>query len=293
MKCLHAFGINRHKCKSDFSCSCQYIYQAKLEYCHLTCTGHVRVRQDCLGAFYGHKLVGSPYLMKCILSFQLRVYCTLTDPNPSKNSAGPCKGSDKALECTYWLYKPGQTWVCAIYPVQAIHGPRKAAYGLQRAQNRRKLCMLSFQPRLYCALTDPKVFEKSCGPARHALRLPTGSHGLGPLTVRELHVTQALIKWRMLWSHVLYRLQSYSHFGHSISETYTSICRYRVGPCGCRMKYSYDQSCWPYRGHAGPMRGPNEAHRIQPDHRARTIPTRLSTDLVRATNIGSPYINVV
>ena len=27
-------------------------------------------------------------------------------------------------------------------------------------------------------------------------------------------------------------------------------CRYRVGPCGCRIKYSYDQSCEPYKGHA-------------------------------------------
>ena len=25
MKCLHAFGINRHKCKADVSCLCQYI----------------------------------------------------------------------------------------------------------------------------------------------------------------------------------------------------------------------------------------------------------------------------
>ena len=24
MKCLHAFGINRHKCKADVSCLCQY-----------------------------------------------------------------------------------------------------------------------------------------------------------------------------------------------------------------------------------------------------------------------------
>ena len=26
MKCLHAFGINRHKSKADVSCLCQYIY---------------------------------------------------------------------------------------------------------------------------------------------------------------------------------------------------------------------------------------------------------------------------
>ena len=47
--------------------------------------------------------------------------------------------------------------------------PGRLPRGLLRAQNRRKLCMLSFQPRLYCALTYPKVFQKSCGPARNAM----------------------------------------------------------------------------------------------------------------------------
>ena len=50
-----------------------YMYQAKPEYCHLTCTGHVRAHQDCLGAFFGHKLKGS-------LNFPLQLYCILMNP---------------------------------------------------------------------------------------------------------------------------------------------------------------------------------------------------------------------
>ena len=29
LKCLHAFGINRHKCKADVSCLCQYMWKMK------------------------------------------------------------------------------------------------------------------------------------------------------------------------------------------------------------------------------------------------------------------------
>ena len=39
-----------------------YIYQAKPEYCHLTCRGHVRASKDCIGTFYRHKIVGNPCL---------------------------------------------------------------------------------------------------------------------------------------------------------------------------------------------------------------------------------------
>ena len=31
MKCLHAFGINRHKCKADVSCLCQYSTSLKTD----------------------------------------------------------------------------------------------------------------------------------------------------------------------------------------------------------------------------------------------------------------------
>ena len=111
----------------DRECIYWLYIQAKPEYCHLTCTGHVQVRQDCLRAFYGHKLVGSPCLN--VMHAQLPAMAILHPYGPKifKHSAVPCTGPGEALECTYWLYKPGQTWVCAIYPVQAMHGPRKTA----------------------------------------------------------------------------------------------------------------------------------------------------------------------
>ena len=146
-------------------------------------TNQCRWLQDCLGAFYGHKLVGSPGLNVIHAQRPATAILHLYGPKTFKNSAGPCTGPGEALECTYWLYKPGQT---SYSPCTC---PGRLHRGLLGAQNRRKLCMLSFQPRLYCALTDPQVFEKSGGPARHALWLPTGSHGLGLLTVREFYVT--------------------------------------------------------------------------------------------------------
>ena len=152
-----------------------YIYQGKPEYSHLICTGHVQVRQDCLGAFYGHKLVGSPCLN--VMHAQLPGTAILHPYGPKtfKNSAGPCTGPGEALECTYWLYKPGQTEYVPFTTYRPCTGPE-------------------ILPRGYTAPLRIQTSSKNlAGPARHALWLPTGSHGLGPLTVREVNVTQALI----------------------------------------------------------------------------------------------------
>ena len=146
-----------------------YIYQAKPEYCHLTCRGHVRARKDCPWAFYMHK-IGSPCLhsmhahlpAKAILhpygSINLRkiVRVLLRDTVKAVSARTGYINQGIPEYVPFTLYKP-----C----MSSGRLPR----GLPRAQNRRKLCMLSFQQRLYCALTDPKVFETSCGPAQHSL----------------------------------------------------------------------------------------------------------------------------
>ena len=125
--------------------------------------------------------------MLCMLGFQLRLYCTLTNPKSSIIVRVLVRDPVKPSSSRTGYINQGKPEYVPFTSYRPCTGPGRLHMGLLRAQNRRKLCMLSLQPRIYCAFTDPKVFEKSFGPAWHALWLPTGSHGLGPLTVRKLH----------------------------------------------------------------------------------------------------------
>ena len=110
--------------------------------------------------------------MLCMLSFQLWLYCTLTDPKSSNIVRVLVRDPVKPSSARTGYINQGKPEYVPFTPYRPCTGPGRLLRGLLRAQNRRNLCMLNFQPRLYCALTDPKVFEKSCGPARHAHGFP-------------------------------------------------------------------------------------------------------------------------
>ena len=73
-------------------------------------------------------------------------------------------------------------WVCIL-----------AAYRCFQIWNSGPMFMLSIQPRLFGALTDPKVFETPCGLTRHVVWFPTGSHDFGPYGSRK---QPRMIMWR-------------------------------------------------------------------------------------------------
>ena len=76
---------------------------------------------------------------------------------------------------------PGETWLCAIWPVEVSTTPARRSTGLIPTQNRRK----TVRVWKYGARTSPNIFKTLFGPIRHAVWwLPKG-----PRTARELHVT--------------------------------------------------------------------------------------------------------
>ena len=83
---------------------------------------------------------------------------------PLKIIAGPCTGPNEALECTYWLFKSGQTRVWAIYPGQVMPGPGRLPRGILRAQNRRSFACSAFRHGYTAPLRVQKSSKNLAGP---------------------------------------------------------------------------------------------------------------------------------
>ena len=99
----------------------------------------------------------------------------------------------RALRCRENHMGPlrARTWLiglCSVWdPIGNPHDPVRLSTSLLWSQNRRKPVSESCTSyRLYVAHTGLKIFDKSCGLARHVVGLPTGSLVFYPYGAREL-----------------------------------------------------------------------------------------------------------
>ena len=106
---------------------------------------------------------------------------------------GAVKTHTRPLRVHTWLIG-----LCPVWnPIGNLHGPVWLSTSLPWSQNRRKhmseSCASStFSYGLYGAHTGLKAFEKSCGPTRHVVGLPTGSLVFNPCGACKL-------LWSFIW----------------------------------------------------------------------------------------------